>query len=80
MTSAISLTIGIPCYNEALTIGKVVADFRRVFPAARILVIDNASTDGTGAVARGVPGVRVIEEPTKGLVVARETKRLLENS
>jgi glycosyltransferase involved in cell wall biosynthesis len=40
-----------------------------------ILVIDNASTDETGAVARAVPGVRVVEEPDKGLVVARETAR-----
>src|SRR5262249_4066686 len=40
-----------------------------------ILVIDNASTDETGAAARAVPGVRVIEEPEKGLVVARETAR-----
>jgi len=41
-----------------------------------ILVINNASTDGTGDVARGIPGVRVIDEPRKGLVVARETGRL----
>ena len=40
-----------------------------------ILVIDNASTDGTGEVARAVPGVRVIGEPRKGLTVARETGR-----
>lgn len=40
-----------------------------------ILVIDNASTDTTGEVARAVPGVRVIDEPRKGLTVARETGR-----
>jgi glycosyltransferase involved in cell wall biosynthesis len=40
-----------------------------------ILVINNASTDETGAVARAVPGVRVVDEPHKGLVVARETAR-----
>ena len=40
-----------------------------------ILVIENASSDATGAVARSVPGVRVIEEPRKGLVVARERAR-----
>ena len=32
-----------------------------------ILVINNASTDETGAVARAVPGVRVVDEPAKGL-------------
>src|SRR5713101_6716911 len=40
-----------------------------------ILVINNASTDETGAVARAVPGVRVVDEPNKSLVVARETAR-----
>jgi glycosyltransferase involved in cell wall biosynthesis len=46
-------------------------------PADDILVINNASTDETGAVARAVPGVRVVDEPAKGLVVARETARHL---
>ena len=45
-------------------------------PPDDILVINNASTDETGAVARAVPGVRVVDEPCKGLVVARETARL----
>jgi glycosyltransferase involved in cell wall biosynthesis len=40
-----------------------------------ILVINNASVDGTGAVARGIAGVRVIDEPRKGLVIARERGR-----
>jgi glycosyltransferase involved in cell wall biosynthesis len=40
-----------------------------------ILVVNNASTDVTAAVARAVPGVRVIDEPRKGLVRAREAGR-----
>jgi glycosyltransferase involved in cell wall biosynthesis len=40
-----------------------------------LIVVNNASTDTTGEVARAVPGVRVIDEPTKGLVVAREAAR-----
>jgi glycosyltransferase involved in cell wall biosynthesis len=60
-----SLTIGIPCYNESITIGKVIADFRSVFPAARILVIDNASTDNTSDIARA-QGAEVVSEPRKG--------------
>jgi glycosyltransferase involved in cell wall biosynthesis len=40
-----------------------------------ILVINNASTDETRAVAQQVPNVRVVDEPRKGLVVARETGR-----
>jgi glycosyltransferase involved in cell wall biosynthesis len=40
-----------------------------------ILVVNNASTDATRAVALQVPHVRVIDEPRKGLVIARETGR-----
>ena len=40
-----------------------------------IIVINNASTDETRAVAAQIPGVRVVDEPRKGLVVARETGR-----
>ena len=40
-----------------------------------ILVVNNASTDATCAVALQVPHVRVVDEPRKGLVVARETGR-----
>jgi glycosyltransferase involved in cell wall biosynthesis len=60
-----SLTIGIPCYNESITVGKVIDDFRGVFPGARILVIDNASTDNTSEIARA-HGAEVVSEPRKG--------------
>ena len=40
-----------------------------------ILVVNNASTDETRAVAQQIPHVRVVDEPRKGLVVARETGR-----
>jgi glycosyltransferase involved in cell wall biosynthesis len=40
-----------------------------------LLVIDNASTDDTAAVAARFADVRVIDEPRKGLVIARETGR-----
>jgi len=60
-----SLTIGIPCYNESITVGKVITDFRAVFPEARILVIDNASTDDTSEIARA-HGAEVVSEPRKG--------------
>ena len=40
-----------------------------------ILVINNASTDRTASVAAAIPDVRVIDELTKGLVVARERGR-----
>jgi len=60
-----TLTIGIPCYNESITVGKVITDFRAVFPDARILVVDNASTDNTSDIARA-HGAEVVSEPRKG--------------
>ena len=42
----------IPCYNEALTIRKVVNDFHRELPDAEIYVYDNNSTDGSAELAR----------------------------
>lgn len=40
-----------------------------------ILVVNNASADRTRQVAARIPGVRVVDEPRKGLVVARERGR-----
>lgn len=41
----------IPCYNEAKTIGKVVADARKYIPEAVVYVYDNNSTDRTAQIA-----------------------------
>ncbi|MCU7614242.1 glycosyltransferase family 2 protein [Chryseobacterium sp. GMJ5] len=46
------IAILIPCYNEALTIGKVVADFKMHLPYAEIYVYDNNSKDETVAIAK----------------------------
>ena len=64
-------------YNQSRLLPACLYSLRsQTRPPDDILVINNASTDQTGAVARAVPGVRVVEEPDKGLVVARETARL----
>lgn len=62
----------LPCYNERLTIGKVVEDFRRELPEAEIWVYDNNSTDGSGdvAIAAGAR-VRRVARQGKGHVVRR---------
>ena len=41
----------IPCYNEALTIQKVIRDFKRELPEADIYVYDNNSSDGSADLA-----------------------------
>lgn len=46
------IAVLIPCYNESVTIAKVVADYRAVLPEADIYVYDNNSTDGTDEIAR----------------------------
>ena len=64
-------------YNEDRLLPACLYSLRsQTRPPDDILVINNASTDETGDVARAVPGVRTLDEPSKGLVVARETARL----
>lgn len=45
MTDKIAILI--PCYNEEITIGKVVSDFLKALPKAKVYVYDNNSTDNT---------------------------------
>lgn len=45
------IAVLIPCYNEELTIGKVIDDAKRALPEAVIYVYDNNCTDQTAAVA-----------------------------
>ncbi|MDO5828030.1 MAG: glycosyltransferase family 2 protein [Methanobrevibacter sp.] len=42
----------IPCYNESMTIKKVINDFQKALPDADIYVYDNNSTDGTDRIAK----------------------------
>ena len=60
----------IPCYNESITIEKVVRDYRRVLPEAVIYVYDNNSTDGTDRIARDAGAiVRYEYRQGKGYVI-----------
>ena len=47
----------IPCYNESLTIDKVVRDYRKVLPEADIYVYDNNSSDNTDTIARNAGAI-----------------------
>ena len=55
----------IPCYNEALTIGKVIDDFHRELPQATVYVYDNNSSDDTSRIATE-HGATVRFEPRQG--------------
>ncbi len=66
------IAVLIPCYNEAVTIKKVVEDFKRELPEATIYVYDNNSTDGTDEVARAAGAVvRYEYQQGKGNVIRR---------
>jgi glycosyltransferase involved in cell wall biosynthesis len=60
----------IPCYNEEVTVARVVAQFRAELPAADIYVYDNNSTDRTAdEAARAGAVVRHERRQGKGFVV-----------
>jgi glycosyltransferase involved in cell wall biosynthesis len=66
------IAVLVPCYNEELAIGKVIADFRAALPEAAIYVYDNNSTDGTvEAASRAGAIVRREQHQGKGRVVRR---------
>src|SRR5260221_1782967 len=60
-----SCCVLIPCLNEEAAIAQVVAEVREAVPQARILVVDNGSTDATAARAREA-GAEVLSEPRRG--------------
>lgn len=70
-----ALSFVIPAYNEQALIGacleSVLAEIKQSGVDAEVVVVNNASSDRTGEIARGYPGVKVIDEPKKGLVNAR---------
>ena len=46
------IAVLIPCYNEAMTIAKVVSDWKTALPEATIYVYDNNSNDDTSQIAQ----------------------------
>lgn len=59
------IAVLIPCYNESVTIEKVVKDYKKALPEATIYVYDNNSTDNTDEIARAA-GATVIYERRQG--------------
>ncbi|MET8838133.1 polyprenol monophosphomannose synthase [Micromonospora sp. NPDC004540] len=59
----------IPTYNEADNVRRIVARVREAAPAVDVLVADDNSPDGTGAIADGLAGadphVHVLHRPGK---------------
>lgn len=66
------IAVLIPCYNEAVTIKKVINDFQKVLPEATIYVYDNNSSDNTAEIAEAEGAVvRHEYQQGKGNVIRR---------
>lgn len=59
------VAVVIPCRDEAPSIADVVASFAAALPGARIVVVDNDSSDDT-ATRAGTAGAQVVFEPRRG--------------
>lgn len=59
------IAVLIPCYNEAITVGNVVNNFKQALPDAKIYVYDNNSSDETVNMAIKA-GAIVRHEPMQG--------------
>lgn len=66
----------IPAYNEEATVAQCLESLERELKGApcevEVVVVNNASTDGTKEVASSFTWVRVVDEGKKGLVHARK--------
>ncbi|GLQ89562.1 glycosyltransferase family 2 protein [Dyella flagellata] len=66
------IAVLVPCFNEAVSITRVVAEFKAALPTATIHVYDNNSTDNTIELAKSAGAiVRKQELQGKGHVVRR---------
>ena len=61
---AVRVSVVIPTYNEAASIGLVLADIPAA-DVAEVVVVDSDSTDGTPEIAARA-GARVVREPRRG--------------
>ncbi len=63
--ASLQIAVLIPCRSEALTIGRVIDDFRKELPRAAIYVFDNNSTDGSADEVRRA-GAQIMYERRQG--------------
>ena len=73
----VKVSFVIPAYNEEKLIGaclqSVLIEIERGRFDAEVIVVNNASTDRTRDMASSFDGVRIVDEPRKGLTRARQT-------
>lgn len=67
-----SVSVVIPAYNAEAFVGPALESvLAQTLPPLEILVIDDGSTDDTGARAAAIPGVRCIRQANAGVSAAR---------
>ena len=67
-----TVAVLIPCYNESLTVEKVITDWKKALPNAKIYVYDNNSSDKTDELAKSAGAiVRYEYQQGKGNVIRR---------
>jgi glycosyltransferase involved in cell wall biosynthesis len=75
VSEKVTISFVVPAYNEekhiARTLTAIIAETRRSGCTTEVIVVNNASTDATAALAASFPEVIVVDEPIKGLVQAR---------
>jgi glycosyltransferase involved in cell wall biosynthesis len=76
MQAPIRISFVVPAYNEEsllpACLAAIRAEIERTGIAGEVIVVDNASTDRTSAIAAATPGIVLVREPKKGLVQARK--------
>lgn len=69
---SMKVALVVPCYNEEVTIARVIRDFRAAMPAIEVYIFDNNSRDATATVARSEKAhVASVPLQGKGNVVRR---------
>ncbi len=71
----VKISVIVCAHNEAAFISACACSLlAQTRPADEIVVINNASDDRTGDIARILPHIRVCDEPRQGLLIARECR------
>jgi len=59
-----SVDIVVPAFNEAGTVAELHQRLRAAYPTARVVFVDNGSTDGTLGILEKLDGVRLVRHST----------------
>src|SRR4051794_37472994 len=72
MPLKLSLSVLIPAFNERDTIQQALARVRELGPEVEIVVVDDASTDGTSEILEALTGIVLVRHPVnqgKGMAI-----------